>query len=215
MNIGIDLDNTLIDYSNVFAHVGIDCGVLPQDMVNAPKSVVKSYIQQDPQWETIWMRIQGQVYGHYIERATLMQGAKETLLFLRDKKAQLFIVSHKTIFGHFDAHKVNLHDAALSWLRGHDFFSDTGFGIDIRNVHFLETRDAKLRRIAELECRVFIDDLPEVLTDPGFPDDVCPVWFGADHVTDSDSGHDHRLKRWESWNDIHHYVLRPLLTGKG
>ncbi len=209
VNIGIDLDNTLIDYSHVFAHVGIDFGVLPEDMASAPKSAVKSYLQQEPQWEITWMRIQGQVYGRCIERATLMPGAREALLFLRENKALVSIVSHKTIHGHFDADRVNLHEAALSWLRAHDFFSVAGIHMDSGNVHFLETRDEKLRRIAELGCEVFIDDLPEILTDPAFPDGVKRVWFGADHHPDA--ALDKGLKRWENWDDIHQNFLRPLL----
>ncbi len=49
------------------------------------------------------------------------------------------------------------------------FFDPDGFGLRLENIYFEPTREAKVARIAELACQIFIDDLDEVLCDPFFP----------------------------------------------
>ena len=46
-------------------------------------------------------------------------------------------------------------------------------------IHFLGTRVDKIARIAELQCHVFIDDLAEVLLDPGLFPETRPIWFAG------------------------------------
>jgi len=70
-------------------------------------------------------------------------------------------VSHKTEYGHFDPARVNLRDAALSWMRQQGFFRQDGFGLPIENVRFAATRSEKIEQIARLGFTHFIDDLPE------------------------------------------------------
>jgi hypothetical protein len=38
MHVGLDLENTLIDYARVFGPVGVDLGLLPADMADANKA---------------------------------------------------------------------------------------------------------------------------------------------------------------------------------
>jgi hypothetical protein len=64
---------------------------------------------------------------------------------------------------------VPLRKAALSWMERRGFFTTSGYAIPLENVFFEDTRTDKLRRIANLACTHFIDDLEEVLNDPNFP----------------------------------------------
>jgi hypothetical protein len=100
--------------------------------------------------------------------------------FLRRCRVQndmVFIVSHKTEFGHFDRSGVNLRQAALDWMNEQGFFRGDGYGLAAANVYFEGTRSEKLGRIAALGCTHFIDDLEEVLCDPDFPPQVKRVLF--------------------------------------
>jgi hypothetical protein len=44
-------------------------------------------------------------------------------------------------------------------------------------VHFLETREEKIMKIVSLKCDVFVDDLPEVLSDSNFPKGTKGILF--------------------------------------
>ncbi len=206
VHIGIDLDNTLIDYSPVFSSVGIELGLLPNHMGDANKASVRSFMRSKDTGEKDWMKLQGQVYGRYLEQANLMAGAQQTLLELRRRGLTVSIVSHKTQFGHYDEQKIDLRKAALQWLERHQVFADTGWGISQQNVHFLPTRDEKIARIREIGCTVFIDDLPEVLAHSNFPKGVCRIWFSRDIEEMQISG----LRGYASWLDIRNHILRSL-----
>lgn len=176
-HIGIDLDNTLIDYDRVFGQVAVEIGLVPKGTALSSKAATKSYLTETAQGEEGWMRLQGQVYGRFIKRAQLFAGAGDCLLRARSTGCTISIVSHKTKRGHFDEHKINLWDAARDWLEDHQFFDLDGYGLRLADVHFEETRDAKIDRIRSLGCQVFVDDLPEILLHRDFPSGAKPIWF--------------------------------------
>jgi len=72
---------------------------------------------------------------------------------------------------------VNLREAALGWMQAQGFFAQDGFALTRANIHFSQTREEKLSRIAALSCQIFVDDLVEVLGDPGFPTGVERILF--------------------------------------
>ena len=49
------------------------------------------------------------------------------------------------------------------------------------------TKEDKISRIFQLDCDVFIDDLPEILAMPGFPDKTQKILFDADERNLHDS----------------------------
>lgn len=60
------------------------------------------------------------------------------------------------------------------------------------------TKRAKIDRIAELDCDVFVDDLTEILAEPGFPVKTRKVLFDpADQFADNPS-----YTRVKSWADL-------------
>ena len=177
MHIGVDLDNTIIDYDRVFGPVGVALGMLQEGSERLSKLEVRAHLRARPGGEETWMRLQGQVYGAYLDRATPFAGVEDCLRRARTRGAEISIVSHKTRFGHHDPARVKLWDAALDWLRDRGFFSDGAMGLDPTRVHFAETRDSKVGRIKEIGCDVFIDDLPEVLQHPDFPVGTQRIWF--------------------------------------
>jgi hypothetical protein len=172
--IGIDFDNTIISYQQAFLAAAKSNNLLPENFIGG-KQLVRDHIRRLPDGEHEWMRLQGVVYGKGIGDATLIDGVGDFLARCRGVGAAVFIVSHKTEYGHFDASRVNLRQAALGWMKQKNFFQEHGLAID--NVYFESTRAEKLARIAALDCTHFIDDLEEVLDDPGFPRGVSRILF--------------------------------------
>jgi hypothetical protein len=156
LRIGIDFDNTIIAYDDVF-RAAAEAGGLIAPGFSGNKQAVRDAIRLLPGGELAWQRLQGQVYGKGIGGAVV-------------------VVSHKTEYGHFDPDHVNLRQAALDWMAGRGLLGG-GHGITLADVYFESTRAEKLKRIAALLLTHFIDDLEEVLSDPDFPPDVERILF--------------------------------------
>ena len=147
MRIGIDFDNTIIRYDDVFASAASARALLPADF-RGGKQAVRDAIRLRPDGEQDWQRLQGHVYGTGIAAARPFPGVDDFLRRARANGVRVLIVSHKTEYGHFDPDRVNLRAAALQWLQAQGFFQPDGFAaLDRRDVHFAATRAEKLARI--------------------------------------------------------------------
>ena len=166
--IGIDFDNTIVGYDQVFLAAAKAHGLLAQDFVGN-KQAVRDAIRLQAGGELAWQRLQGRVYGSGIVDAVMFDGVDEFLRRCHEEGHDVYIVSHKTEYGHFAAERINLRQAAWDWMERRGFFDPQGYGISAESVFFEGTRADKLHRIAALGCTHFIDDLEEVLNDPGFP----------------------------------------------
>jgi hypothetical protein len=182
--VGIDLDNTLIDYEEVFRSFARERGLVSPEFAGG-KDDIREAARATPDGDVEWQRLQGVVYSKGIQQATLFEGAAEFLHQARDRGSEIFIVSHKTEFGHFDPDRINLRTAALEWMEAQGFFCPDGFAISKKNVLFAATRFEKIAMISHLGVSVFIDDLPEVLEDKDFPSGVRGILFtrGAETTT--------------------------------
>jgi hypothetical protein len=174
--IGIDFDNTIVRYDHVFLNTARQQELVPADF-EGNKQTIRDAIRRRPDGETEWQKLQGHVYGVGIKHALLFDGVDLFLKRCRKTNSKIFIVSHKTEFGHFDPDRVNLRQSALDWMTASGFFCAKGFGIPVENVFFASTREEKLARIGSLKCSHFIDDLEEVLSHPDFPDGVARILF--------------------------------------
>jgi hypothetical protein len=174
LRIGIDFDNTIIAYDDVFRAAAAAGGLIAPGF-SGSKQAVRDAIRLLPDGELAWQRLQGQVYGKGIGGATMVPGVAAFLRRCRAEGAMVAVVSHKTKYGHFDPDRVNLRQAALDWMAGQELLGD--HGIALADVYFESTRAEKLKRIAALSLTHFIDDLEEVLTDPDFPPNVERILF--------------------------------------
>jgi hypothetical protein len=175
LRIGIDFDNTIITYDDVFLIAAKRCGLVDTEF-SGSKQTVRDAIRLLPDGELAWQRLQGQVYGKGIADAKMVAGVETFLRRCRAEGCGVVIVSHKTEYGHFDLDRVNLRTAALDWMVGQGLF-DGDHGIALQDVHFESTRAEKLKRIATLTLTHFIDDLEEVLIDADFPPNVKRILF--------------------------------------
>jgi hypothetical protein len=176
MRIGIDFDNTIITYDEVFREAARRLGLIDES-TRGRKQAIRDQIRTLPGGELEWQRLQGQVYGRGIISASMSKGIDAFLRRCRNECCPVVIVSHKTEYGHCDPDGVNLRTAAFDWMKSQKFFCKNGFDIPIDNVYFESTRAEKLVRIAALGCTHFIDDLEEVLADPAFPPHVTRILF--------------------------------------
>jgi hypothetical protein len=202
MRIGIDFDNTIIAYDDVFLTAAKERGLVDENF-RGRKQAIRDAIRLLPDGELSWQKLQGQVYGKGIGGAAMFEQVASFLCRCHLEKCPVLIVSHKTMYGHHDPDRINLHEAALDWMKAQGFFSDH-YGISLANVFFEETRDAKIARIAALGCTHFIDDLEEVLTDPAFPPNVTRILFSDDKTTTAASPY----VVCPSWRHIEEYIFR-------
>ena len=171
MRIGIDLDNTLIFYDDAFINAARERGLIPREF-SGTKQQLRDRLREVPDMngELEWQKLQGYVYGQGIHGARLFGGVEEFFRGCRAKGGlHIVIISHKTEYGHYDPAHVNLHQAAREFLRKAGFFDRARIGLTEADLYFEGTRREKVARIAALDCDVFIDDLPEVFEEPGFP----------------------------------------------
>jgi hypothetical protein len=200
LRIGIDFDNTIITYDEVFCTMAKSLGLVDPGF-SGRKQAVRDAIRLLPEGEHAWQRLQGQVYGKGITAATMVEGFAAFLRRCSTEHCALAVVSHKTEYGHFDPDRINLRQAALDWMAAQGLFAGDD-AIALGNVYFEGTRAEKLGRISALGLTHFIDDLEEVLTDPRFPPNVKRILFadgapppGAPYIVCS------------TWQDIEHQVF--------
>lgn len=172
MRLGLDFDNTLISYDQLFRQVALDQGLIPA--ATAPeKNAVRDYLRQQGR-EDDWTRLQGEVYGNRILEAEPYPGMRDTLQALSAQRIAMCIVSHKTRWPYL-GERWDLHAAARSWLDRHGFHDPAGLAWSREQVFFELTKQAKAQRIVALQCTHYVDDLPEILD--MLPDSVHKILF--------------------------------------
>lgn len=185
MRIGIDFDNTLARYDQVFTKLAQEQGIIGLDEKET-KQGIRQLVRQKKNGELLWQRLQGEVYGLRMQEAEQFMGEDQ---FLRRCAAtpdvQVFIVSHKTEFGHFDQTHTNLRDAACQWMRNKGFFDPAKYAIPEKHLFFESTQQEKVVRIANLQCDIFIDDLVELFSIPSFPRNTKKILFSNDKPCES------------------------------
>jgi len=198
MRIGVDFDNTIICYDEVFPAVARERGLIPIGLPES-KGNVRDYLRKSGK-EEAWTELQGFIYGNRLEEAKPFPGVLEFFRHCRRNRVPIFIVSHKTRYP-YRGPEYDLHGAAYRWLEQRWFFDPDRIGISREQVFFEPTKEDKISRIARLGCTHFIDDLPEFLLEPALPPEVTRILF------DPNGGHDpgYPFLRFRSWPDILRY----------
>jgi hypothetical protein len=185
--IGVDFDNTIVRYDDVFGRVALDLGLVPAHAATS-KTAVRDHLRATGR-EDRWTELQGIIYGPRMMDAALFPGVAEFFARCRAEAMPVAIVSHRTRFPYL-GERHDLHAAARDFLARHAFHDAGVIGLPEDRVFFEETKEAKLARIAALGCTTFIDDLPEVLSDPGFPPGVRRVLFDPGRLHAAPAGID-------------------------
>ena len=199
--IGVDFDNTIVTYDDVFCAMAKQCGLIDPVFVGS-KQAVRDAIRLLPDGEPAWQRLQGQVYSKGIADAKMIDGFEAFLRRCRVEGCTVMIVSHKTEYGHYDPDRINLRQAARDWMAARRLL-DSEHGVSAASVFFESTRAEKLARIGELSCTHFIDDLEEVLSDPDFPPGVKRILLSDREKSQADNP----LVVCATWSDIEEQVF--------
>jgi hypothetical protein len=177
MRIGVDLDNTIICLDRVFHAAAVDEGLIPPHVL-ATKSKVKQAILNAHD-DAAWTRVQGIVYGSRLHEAEPYEGVMSFFVKCQERGVPAFIISHKTRYPVMGSN-LDMREAAMEWLAMNGWFNADRAGLSNTHVEFADTRAAKTAAIVARNCSVFIDDLPEVFLEPGFPGRIRAILFDPD-----------------------------------
>jgi hypothetical protein len=201
LRIGIDFDNTIVCYDQVFRRVALEQGLIDKDGPTS-KGAIRDYLRSVGK-EDRWTAMQGYVYGERMIDAPAFPGVLDFLAGLVRKRIPVFIISHKTRRPYLGP-SYDLHQSAQAWLEKQGVYDPARIGMSRQEVFFELTKQAKLERIAERDCSHFIDDLPELLCEPTFPAGVARYLFdpGCEHPSDP------RYRRLPTWHTYLHELLQ-------
>jgi hypothetical protein len=192
--IGVDFDNTVVCCDEVIHHVALEQGLITAS-VPARKSAVRAHLRVAGN-EEVWTRLQGYVYGVAILDAPAYPGALEFFRRAAQTGRRVCIVSHRTRYPYLGP-RYDLHRTALDWMEGNGLFNVDG-GLVRERVFLEETKHDKLRRIGSLACTHFLDDLPELLSEPAFPPHVEPWLFDPHDIYVTSSA----FRRVSCWHEF-------------
>jgi hypothetical protein len=190
LTIGIDFDNTIVDYNAAFYRLACEKKLIPDSFL--PNKIdIRNYLRRIGREED-WTEMQGIVYGSRMQDAVAFPGAID---FISDKinhGHRIYIISHKTRYP-FRGEQYDLHQAATDWIK-------KNLIIPTENVFFEITKNEKINRVQLSQCDVFIDDLPEIFENEQFPADIKKILF------DSDRYHSHFNQKnsivCTSWQEV-------------
>jgi len=193
MRIGLDFDNTIVCYDNAISHLAKEILNVPKDIART-KTGLRDYLRAVGR-EREWTAFQGELYGPGMRYAEPFEGSIKTMQELEAKGHELVIISHRSRRPYAgEAH--DLHCAARRWVADH--LNSVGLFIGERAaVNFLETREQKLKHLAETECRAFVDDLPEVLEAKEFPTSTTGILFQPSGINSALAGCQ-VIKEWDA-----------------
>ena len=197
LRIGLDFDNTIANYDRAFPDVA---RILGYQTKATNKRDLKVELIASAEGETAWQKVQGLTYGKHIDQASLYPGVLEFVVRAKARNCEVFVISHKTQFGHFDETKTSLRDAATAWMTSKKIVGHGATQVDEAHIFYASTRDEKIAKIKELSLDIFIDDLSEVLTDSSFSPKTRKILFGPD--LDQAANSDSEILTSQSWREI-------------
>lgn len=183
MRIGFDLDNTIINYSDLFAK---SARQLFSDEICAPcasKEHVKKVVKSK-EGNHGWVRVQAHVYGRLIEEASLYPGFEDFIDELIKQNHELVICSHKTVspVENIEFH-ADFRNAARNFLENSSLSGFVKSGLI--DIVFCDSLPSKVAEIRRLECDYFIDDLQAVVDELSKDAHLVAIHFSPDATCDS------------------------------
>lgn len=164
--IGLDLDNTVIDYTPAYRATAARMGLPPEF---ADRESIRPLLRRSEDDDLEWQRFQALLYTDGLAFAEPAAGLSDFLDLCAEIPVRVFIVSHKTATTPVQFGGRDLRGPAKAWL------VDQGIApnhINLDDIYFCSTRAEKVQKIASLGCQAFVDDLIEVLEHPDLPMDL-------------------------------------------
>jgi hypothetical protein len=196
MIIGLDFDNTIVSYDSLFHKVSVEQNLINESF-EINKIKIRDYLRSVNK-EDAWTEMQGYVYGKRMEEAEPFPYVKDFFLKVIDLGHKIFIISHKTKYPFLGA-KYDLHEAAKNWIKK-NLVRNGISEFTIQNCYFEPTKDCKVKKIKEMNCDFYVDDLPEILENKYFPDNCTKILFDPENNYQEKSYKNIIVKK--SWNQI-------------
>ena len=200
MVLGVDFDNTIVRYDDVFHRVAAERGLIPGD-VPPRKNDVRDYLRRRNR-EQDWTELQGTVYGPRMAEAQPFPGVLDFFTRAAKSGVKIHVISHKTRAAVLGP-AYDLQQTARDWLAAQGFFDPLRAGLSPECVHFGATRPEKIRLIRETGCTHFVDDLEETFLEETFPPGVVKILFGASRQPPGLSG----VEVAADWTGVSNYVF--------
>ena len=192
MNIlGLDFDNTLVIYDELFYKLAIERDLIPKSLAKS-KILIRNYLRSIDKDEQ-FTNLQSEVYGKRIKEAPVAPNAFNSLKKLKEKY-KLIIISHKTKYPYAGI-QYDLHKACIGWLEENNFLSDDGLNLNMRDIFFEPTKEEKIERIKNTKCNFYVDDLPEILENIG--NDVKKILYTNNKKVEDNNISFSVLKDWK------------------
>jgi hypothetical protein len=173
--LGLDLDNTLIDYTASCKFLAPTFGI---DGSSATRDEIRRQLRH-PDNDEEWQRFQSLLYTDGLDSALPASGSVKFLRGCKSRGIEVFIVSHKTQSGPERFGARNLRAPALHWLTRHNLVPSL---IPEDRVFFADSMEAKVESIASLRLDIFVDDLLDVLSHPKWPSSTLGLRYSATSV---------------------------------
>ena len=200
MIVGIDLDNTIINYNNSFKILAKKNKIINKSSKQFNKSQIKEKLTKID--ENLWTKLQGEIYGKYINYAKIFPGFVKFINFLNKNNINFKIISHKTKYPYI-GQKYNLHTSAINYLKS-NLSTNLKLG---KNLFFESTLKKKIIRIKKENCDIFIDDLEKVFLDKSFPTSTIKILYKNRNLI-------RNVKNIESWEKIRTFLKKILNDSK-
>ncbi len=196
--IGIDFDNTIVTYDDVFYTHALRLGLVDHS-VKKTKQSIRYHVRLLENCEPKWIELQAIVYGYYIKDAEPAPGIERFLAECKNRGIRISIISHKTRYPAMGP-QYDLREAARKWIGDRGFLQ--GYDIAEDDVVFVGTLAEKFDAIKACGCDIYIDDLDEVLEHPDFPAGVRKILYSTNTGPNLEG-----ITRFGTWGEIHEYLF--------
>ena len=186
--IGIDLDNTIINYENSF-RVFLKKYKVKKKGIN--KIQIKKFNFKKINIKN-WTQAQEEIYGNYIGYAKKFLFYNLFEKFALNKGFKLYIISHKTKYSQFSK-KYNLHKSSKKWIKKNINFKEY-------KIFFLNTMSKKIAKIKKINPDYYIDDLAKILKDKRMPKNTIKIHFSQKNQKN--------LINLKTWKEIKRFISK-------
>lgn len=197
MKIVFDLDNTIVDYTNIFVRLKKQLN-MPHSILPIKNSIKRFIIKH--YGETEWTKYQGIIYGSEMKHASLYPGFVKSISNICSKMNSIYIVSHRSKLSH-SSKKIDLHSPAKVWVEKNLSVLDK---IGFRNLYLEETIDQKINRINKIKPNYIVDDLLKILVHENLDPNISKVHFNpeAKKINNDNSSSIITMNHWSNFPQI-------------
>tara|TARA_B100000902_G_C27300639_1_gene912574 strand:- start:241 stop:828 length:588 start_codon:yes stop_codon:yes gene_type:complete len=186
LKIGIDLDNTIINYEKSFQKL-IKIRKINSNWKN--KHQIKEAINKSKS-KYNWTAAQEEIYGLFINFAKPYKYFLEFEKFAVKNKHKLFIISHKTEYSEF-SRKYNLREMSNKWLK-------KNIKMNKYKIFYTNTINQKIEIIKKIKPKYYIDDLIKILRNKKIPKKTQKIFFSRKL--------DSKILTLSDWKKIKNYI---------